>query len=210
MGSLLLFGVACGGKVVVESSGPTGAGGAGTSSTASSIGDGGSTGDVSPVGVVSSSSGGQSLCQQLCDDQAAKGCNQGPNCVSDCQNAYATAGMCTPQLDAVVTCLLTTTDSTCVKPKFCEAQLLAYSACLSPTMCDGTTSCSGTSDGTCDCFAECNGSKFEVQCQPGNATDFCLCIKDGMPIDKCTQPQGTGLSCNVQQGCCANVFFPIN
>jgi hypothetical protein len=46
-----------------------------------------------------------------------------------------------------------------------------------------------------------------VQCQPGNATDFCLCIKDGMPIDKCPQPQGSGLSCDIEQGCCAKAFF---
>lgn len=217
MGSLVLFGIACGGKVVVESTGATGAtgaGGASTSSTASSNGDGGfvaSTGDVSPVGVVSSSSGGQSICQQLCDNQIAKGCIQQSNCLSDCQDTYASAGMCTPQLDALVSCMLTSNDPTCMVPMQCQGQLQAYTSCMSPpTMCNGTTSCNITNDGTCDCFAECNGAKLEVQCQPGNATDFCVCFKNGMPIDKCGQPQGTGLSCSIEQGCCAQSFFGPN
>ena len=212
MGSLLLFSIACGGKVVVESSGATGAGGAGGTSTTSN-GAGGffaSTGDVSPVGVVSSSTGGQSLCEEICADQTAKGCNQGQNCVADCQDAYASAGKCTPQLDALVKCFLATSDTTCNTPVQCQGQVQAYNQCMSPWMCTGMESCSGGSDGTCDCVTDCNGSKLEVQCQPGNATDFCVCFKDGMPIDKCGQPQGTGLSCSIEKGCCASAFFGPN
>src|SRR3954462_15675331 len=100
MGSLLLFAFACGGKVVVESSSATGSGGAGTGSS----GEGGyfaSTGDVSPVGQgsVSVSTGGSSLCEQVCADQASKGCNVGQNCVADCQDTYASSGKCAPLLD---------------------------------------------------------------------------------------------------------------
>jgi hypothetical protein len=211
MGSLLLFAFACGGKVVVESTGPSGAGGSSTSS--SSNGDGGfiaSTGDVSPVGVVASSAatGGTSLCEQVCADQVAKGCDQGPDCVGGCQATYESAGMCTPQLDAFMQCLLTSSDTVCMNPDTCAGQLQAYNACTSPTMCNGTTSCSVTNDGSCDCQTDCNGAKLEVQCSPGNATDFCLCLKNGKPIDKCAQPQGTGLSCDIEKGCCAKVFFP--
>ena len=209
MGSLLLFAFACGGKVVVESTGATGTGGAG------GTGDGGSiasTGNVSPVGQVSVavSTGGPSLCEQVCADQTAKGCNEGQNCVADCQDAYATAGKCTPQLDALVNCLLATSDTTCMTPVQCQGQVQAYTSCMSPQMCSGMTSCSGSGDGTCDCVTDCNGSKLEVQCTPGNATDFCTCFKDGMPIDKCGEPQVTGLSCSIEKGCCASSFFPTD
>ena len=216
MGSLLLFGIACGGKVVVESTGATGTGGAGgtgTTTTTSSNGDGGyfaSTGDVSPVGVVSSSSGGQTLCQQICDKQTSKGCNAGPTCVSDCENTYQGAGACAPQLDAYVECLLMNNDPGCMDSPACSPQAAAYNACSSPSACNGTTSCSSTNNGSCDCQTSCNGSTFEVQCSPGNAMDYCLCIKDGMPINKCAQPQGTGLSCDIVKGCCGSSFFPVN
>lgn len=210
MGSLLLFGIACGGKVVVESSGATGAGGASSTSTTSSIGNGGSTGDVSPVGAVSSSSGGPSLCQQFCANETANGCEQGLDCLTHCQQSYANAVKCTPQIDGLIQCLVTTGETTCMMTVQCQAQVQAYASCVSTQMCNGPTSCGGTSDGTCDCTTDCNGSKLEVQCTPGNAADSCTCIKDGMPIDKCGQPQGTGLSCNIEQGCCAKSFFGKN
>ncbi len=216
MGSLLLFVGACGGKVVVDSTGATGAGGAGgvsTTSTSSTTdtGNGGfvaSTGDVSPVGVVSSSSGGMSLCEQVCADQMSKGCNQGgPQCVMSCIEAVSSAGMCEPQLDALLQCILTSSDTLCAAPVVCQPQVQAYQACMTPVTC-GPTACGGGPNGNCDCSADCNGSKLEVQCQPGNAMDFCVCIKNGMPINKCTQPQGNGLSCDIVKGCCGKVFFP--
>ena len=200
--------------MVVESTGATGSGGAGGAST-TDTGNGGfinSTGDVSPVGVVSAvstSTGGMSLCEQVCADQMSKGCNQGgPMCVMSCIDAYTNAGMCKPQLDSLLQCILTSSDTLCDNPVVCQGQLQAYNACAQPMMmCNGTTGCAVTNDGTCDCQTDCNGSKLEVQCQPGNATDFCLCLKDGKPIDKCPQPQGTGLSCDIEKGCCAKAFF---
>jgi hypothetical protein len=207
MGSLLLFAVACGGKVVVEAAG---AGGSGTGGS----GNGGdvtaSTGDVSPVGVVSSASsstGGASLCEQACSVLAAKGCGDTASCVSGCQQTYATAGACTPQLDAAVTCILNSKDPSCNNPPECAASFNSYQACMNQGTC-GNAICGGGSDGSCSCTADCGGSKLEVQCTPGNATDVCLCLKDGMPVGKCSQPQTGSLSCDILKGCCGGVFFP--
>ena len=213
MGSLLLVVVgACGGKVVVESTGATGAGGAGGAAT-TDTGNGGfiaSTGDVSPVGVVSSvavTTGGASTCEQVCNQQQAKGCDTS-SCLSDCQQAYASAGMCTPKLDAVASCYLNSSDPSC-SPKACDGLVQSYSSCIDPNTCGTSpTSCSVGNDGSCDCQADCNGSKLEAQCVPKNATDFCVCLENGMIIDKCLQPQGSGLSCDIVKGCCAKAFFP--
>ena len=196
--------------MVVESTGATGAGGAGgASTTGTGNGDGGffaSTGDVSPVSVVAST-GGMSVCEQVCGKQQSKGCDVS-TCLNDCQQAYASAGMCTPQLDAVTGCYLNSQDPSC-NPKECDGLTQIYESCISPNTCGNTmTSCSGSNDGSCDCQTDCNGSTLEVQCQPGNATDLCLCIKNGMPIKKCPQPQGMGLSCDIIKGCCAASFFP--
>jgi hypothetical protein len=208
MGSLLLFGVACGGKVVVESTGTTGAGGAGGGGGAGGTDFVASTSVVGPSSVASSSTGGVSLCQQFCANEASTGCNSSTECLASCENAIAMAGACASQLNAVLQCFIGSGTTTCTSADLCQGPAQAYQACVSPQTCTGPTSCSGTSDGTCDCFAECNGSKLEVQCTPGNATDFCTCFKDGMPIDKCGEPQGTGLACSIEQGCCAKSFFP--
>ena len=77
MGSVVLLVAACGGKVVVDAGGNGGSGGSG--------GDVASTGVVSPVGVVSVSTGGGTLCDQVCSKLGAKGCDTGQNCVADCQ-----------------------------------------------------------------------------------------------------------------------------
>ncbi|MEP7126092.1 MAG: hypothetical protein ABJE95_34485 [Byssovorax sp.] len=210
MGSLLLVAAACGGKVVVESTGATGSGGAGGTSVGDT-GNGGfinSTGDVSPVGEVSAvTTGGMSLCQQVCGNQQAKGCDVS-TCLNDCQQAYAQAGMCTSKLDAVTQCYLVNQDPSC-NPKSCDGLVQSYQSCITQSTCGGNPmSCSVSNDGSCDCQTDCNGSTLEVQCTPGNATDFCLCIKDGKPVDKCPQPQGMGLSCDIVKGCCAKAFFP--
>jgi hypothetical protein len=155
---------------------------------------------------VSSSTGSASTCDQLCAKETADNCGPGASCVMECEQEYATAGMCLGPLDALVQCWLTSPGSIC-KNGGCDAQLQAYQSCTTPTTC-GPTACAGGPNGNCDCSTDCNGSKLEVQCQPGNAMDFCVCIKDGNPLDKCAQPQGTGLSCDIVKGCCAKVFFP--
>jgi len=218
LGSLLLVAGACGGKVVVESTGATGATGAGGAGGAATTdtGNGGffaSTGDVSPVGVVSavsSSTGGATLCEQLCADQMSKGCDQGGSqCVMSCIEAYANVGMCKPQLDSLLQCILTSSDTLCDNLVMCQGQLQAYTTCTQPMMmCTGPTICTGTNNGNCDCKTDCNGSKLEVYCSAGDkATESCVCLKNGMPISKCLEPQDTGLSCNIVKGCCAASFF---
>jgi len=206
MGSAILFAVACGGKVVVEAGGNGGNGGNGSGGD-----DVTSTGDVSPVGQVSAVSavtGGASLCEQVCAAIQMKGCGES-GCVEDCQQSYATAGVCAPKLDAVVFCLLNSTNPQCNNPAECEDIIQNYAACIQSQPGDcGADDCSASSDGTCSCTGLCNGSKLEVQCTPGNATDFCTCFKDGTPIGKCTEPQTNGTSCDLLNGCCATVFFP--
>lgn len=207
MGSLLLFAFACGGKVVVESTNSTGAGGTGTGGN----GDGGffaSTGDGSPVSVVSAASsgtGGPSLCEQVCAKFEAEGCAQA-NCAADCQQQLG-FGACSPQFQSLAACLVTTSDPICDYPKECDSQIMAYGACTQPGTC-GDMGCSVGPGGECSCTGVCNGSTFQVQCTPGNATDFCTCIKDGVPIGKCTEPQDNGVSCDINVGCCAAQFFP--
>jgi hypothetical protein len=199
MGSALLFAVACGGKVVVEAGGTGGGGGSDITTT----------GSVSPAGqvsAVSSSTGGASLCQQACSVIQANGCGES-GCVPDCQQSYATAGACAPLLDAVVFCYLNSPILDCSNPVECAEVIKNYTNCVQPEDC-GPGDCSVSSDGSCSCSSKCNGSALEVQCSPGNATDFCLCLKDGTPIGKCTQPQSGGPTCDIFGGCCATVFFP--
>lgn len=213
MGSAVLFAVACGGKVVVDS-GPSGTGGAG--GAGGSGGDTVSSASVSPVGVttgqvtaVSSSTGGASLCEQICATQQMMGCGDA-GCVTGCEEAYANAGSCAPQLDAFIICALKSGGLTCEGvPQGCESQAKAYQACIDPGPADcGDISCSVGSNGDCSCQGICNGSFLEVQCSPGDLTNFCTCFKDGMPIGKCSEPQNGGSSCNLQGGCCADQFFP--
>lgn len=182
--------------MVVDAPGSGGSGG-GVSVTSTGVGQ---------VSVVSSSTGGPSLCAQACAAIQAKGCGDA-KCVADCQQSYVDAGPCTSLLDAVALCYITSTNPDCTNPVECQGAVQKYAACIQPGTC-GNQDCSGSSDGTCDCKGSCNGSTLQVQCTPGNATDFCVCIKDGTPIGKCTEPQTNGTSCDLVNGCCGSMFFP--
>ena len=199
MGSVALLAVACGGNVVVDS-GSGGSGGGDITTT----GDG-SSGVTSPVGPASST-GGVSLCEQVCAALQAQGCGAA-NCVADCQQSYASAGSCAPLLDAVAACYLNATSPVCDDPFECDDAVNSYTSCFTPGEC-GSEDCSGSSDGSCSCDGKCNGSLLQVQCLPGNATDFCTCFKDGAPIGKCTELQQSGTSCDLFGGCCGPLFFP--
>jgi hypothetical protein len=197
MGSVIFFASACGGKVVVDAGGEGGSGG-----------DMSSTGDVSPVGEVSSSSGGPGLCAQVCSKLEQSNCIMDPGCVGDCQQSYATAGPCASQLDDYVQCMLNATITVCNDPGVCETKAQAFTACMDPEGSCADLSCSGGSDGTCDCKASCGGHVLEAACTPGNATDFCTCIQDGVIVGKCTEQQPSATSCDVVKGCCASQLQP--
>lgn len=198
MGSVVLLAAACGGKVVVDAVGNGGSGGDTVSSST-----------VSPVGVVSSSTGGVSLCGQVCAQIEATGCIQEPNCVNGCLDTYAIAGDCVGLLDAYSQCLINTPGLGCNGTFQCEEESNAFADCLggpSPTCED--FACSGGPGGGCTCKGLCDNRTLAVECMPGNATDFCTCFENGVPIDKCAESQQTGLSCDVFGGCCAAAFFP--
>lgn len=204
MGSVVLFAAACGGKVVVDASGNggSGSGGAGNGGNVSS------SGVVSPVGVVSVSTGGGSLCEQVCSSLAAKGCDTNQGCVADCLQTYESAPACAPLLDAFLGCVVQTSSPGCDLPVECEGESNAFGACIggNPPGC-GDTACGGNS-GSCACKVVCDDHTLSVECSPGNATDFCTCFKDGVPVGKCTMPQTGMMSCGIVDGCCADVFFP--
>lgn len=199
MGSVALLVAACGGKVVVDADGSGGQGGDTTTTTTTS---------VSPVGVVSASSGGSSLCQQVCDAITASGCVQDPGCVSNCEDTYANAGGCVGLLDAYSKCILENVSSGCEGPLLCQDIAQSFMDCVGvpPTTC-GDLGCT-SSGGECSCKGICNDRVLAVTCTPGNATDFCTCFEDGVPVGKCAEPQQTGLSCDIVSGCCSTVFFP--
>ncbi len=200
MGSVVLVAAACGGKVVVDAGGNGGSGGDTASSAA-----------VSPVGVVSSSTGGVSLCEQVCAAIEATGCIQEPNCVSGCQDTYAIAGGCVGLLDAYSQCLINTPGLGCNGSFQCEAQAQAFADCIgdpTPTPTCEDFACGGNPGAGCTCKGVCDNRTLAVECTPGDATDFCTCFENGVPIDKCPEGQQTGLSCDVFAGCCAAAFFP--
>lgn len=199
IGSALLFAVACGGKVVVDAGGVVGSGGSGGS------GNGGSTGDVLPS-VVSSSSGGPDLCADVCAKLEQSGCPADTSCVDDCFQSYADAGPCVPQLDAYVQCVLAHGLANCDAVE-CAGEAKAFAACISPAQSCSDQSCAG-GGGSCACKAVCGGVPLEVDCLPGDATDFCTCLQGGMVVGKCTESQVNGTSCDIAKGCCAAKFFP--
>lgn len=199
MGSVVLLVAACGGKVVVDAGGNGGSGGSG--------GDVASTGVVSPVGVVSVSTGGGTLCDQVCSKLAAKGCDTSQNCVADCQQSYSTAGECTSLLDTFAICVLNANSPGCDSPLECEDEAAAFESCVTvPVMCEDVA-CGGNG-GSCACKGFCDNRVLAVKCTPGNATDFCTCFEDGIPVDECTMSQTGMNTCDLFQGCCAEVFFP--
>lgn len=202
MGSVVLLATACGGKVVVDAGGNGGSGGSG--------GNVASTGVVSPVGVVSVSTGGGSLCQQVCASLAAKGCDTSQSCVADCEKTYADAGKCAPLIDSFAVCVLSSSSPGCDSPKECEDEAQAFATCLNnnvPVSC-GDIACAGNDGGSCACKGVCDNRVLGIECTPGNATDFCTCLEDGMPVGKCSVPQTGMATCDILDGCCAAVFFP--
>jgi hypothetical protein len=200
MGSVVLLATACGGKVVVDAGGNGGSGGGSVVST----------GAVSPVGGVSVSTGGGSLCQQLCSSLAAKGCDISQSCVTDCQNTYPVAPECAPLFDAFLVCALNSSAPTCNSPPDCAGEAQAFEGCIIntvPTTC-GDIACAGNG-GSCACKGVCENRVLGVECTPGNATDFCTCIEDGVTIGNCSMTQtGMPMACDILEGCCADVFFP--
>lgn len=201
MGSVVLLAAACGGKVVVDAGGNGGTGGSGSNVV--------STGVVSPVGVVSVSTGGGSLCEQVCSSLAAKGCDIAQSCVADCQETYAIAGKCTPLLDTFVVCVLNSSNPGCDTPAECAGESEAFEDCMDVVSVGcGDIACAGNGGGSCACKAVCDNRTLSVECTPGNATDFCTCSENGEPIGKCTMLQTSQTSCGIVDGCCASVFFP--
>ncbi len=191
--------------MVVEGSGSSGSGNGGSGG-----GDIISTGDVSPVGqvsAVSSGTGGASLCQQACAALEANGCGDA-SCVSDCQHTYDVAGACTPLLDVMVACYINSTSMDCGTSLDCQDDVDKFVACFQSSNDCGSQDCGIGSDGSCSCSGTCDGSKLEVQCSPGDLTTFCVCIKDGKPISKCSAPISGPSTCDLMMGCCGSVFFP--
>lgn len=201
MGSVVLFAAACGGKVVVDAGGNGGSGGAGSVV---------STGVVSPAGVVSVSTGGGSLCEQVCSSLAAKGCDISQSCVTDCQSTYPVAPKCAPLFDNFLLCALKSNAPTCNSPPDCAGESQAFEECVIgavPTECEDL-GCAGNG-GSCSCKAMCGSRVLAVECTPGNATDFCTCLEEGVTIGQCTVPQmGMMTTCDILEGCCVDVFFP--
>ena len=202
MGSVVLLATACGGKVIVDAGGNGGSGGSGSVV---------STGVVSPVGVVSVSTGGGSLCEQLCSSLAAKGCDISQSCVTDCQSTYPIAPECASLFDTFLVCALNSSAPTCDSPPDCAGEAQSFEACVIgtvPVEC-GDISCAGNGGGSCACKGVCDNRTLGIECTPGNATDFCTCYEDGAPVGKCSVPQmGMTPSCDILEGCCADVFFP--
>lgn len=137
----------------------------------------------------------------------ANGCGES-DCVSDCQQSYATAGTCAPLLDAVVSCYLNSPILNCNNPVECQDVIQNYTSCIQGGDDCLSKNCGVASDGSCSCAGTCNGSTLEVQCSPGNMELFCVCIKDGTPISKCSEPLSSGTACDVFGGCCGPAFFP--
>ena len=155
------------------------------------------------------STGGGTLCDQVCSQLAAKGCDTSQNCVTDCQQSYQIAGDCTPLLDTFVICVLNSNAPGCDSPLQCEDEAVAFESCVlpDPAACEDV-SCFG-SGGSCGCKGFCDNRALGVECTPGNATDFCTCLENGKPIGKCSVPQmGMTTTCDILEGCCADVFFP--
>jgi hypothetical protein len=200
MGSVVLLAAACGGKVVVDAAGNGGNGGSGGATVSSAA--------VSPVGVVSASSGGVTLCGQVCAAIEATGCIQEPNCVSECQDAYAGAGDCVSLLDVYSQCLINTPGLGCNGSFQCEDDAQSFADCLGgPTTCEDFA-CAGNPGAGCSCKGFCDDRELAVTCMPGDATDFCTCFENGVPVGKCGESQQSGLSCDAFSGCCGAVFFP--
>jgi hypothetical protein len=69
----------------------------------------------------------------------------------------------------------------------------------------GAMSCSGASDGSCQCDGVCDAQKLEVVCAPIMGGASCTCIENGIKIAVCVQPGAA--TCSFVDECCGPQFF---
>lgn len=190
---------ACGGKVVVDGPGSSGAGGTGGGSTSTFP----STGTFPPPDTGPTTGTGPSdLCAELCTFWQNANCPMN-DCPGQCAILFQTAGSCTPELTAEIQCILAHPDqaSSCGKPSACDATLLAYGECIAPQNGCDNQDCFESSDGSCGCKGTCNGLNVDVECKDS----LCTCNANGKQVGICKEAAPT---CDPQGGCCASVFFP--
>ncbi len=184
----LVFATGCSGKVVVDS----GVGGAGNgSSTGNSMT---TTGSGDP----------KTLCDAFCAMNASIGCDpQGPECSAICPEIFAQIAPCDDEFAAVLQCMVDNSGQVtdCQPPVVCNALQNKFEACLGSNTCGDTGECAISSDGSCTCKSQCNGSTFSAECDGGSGV--CVCFQDGIEVGKCQEPMP---SCDMFTGCCGDFF----
>lgn len=181
--TLVLFGAgACGGNVIVESTGGAGTGGAGG-------------GDIAAV------------CTKLCNAMDASGCQPSdPSCVESCATGIESIpSACTDEYVAALDCIAgEIPQSGCEPFEGCPTELAVLSECLTAQSCSGIE-CVGA-DTSCSCKGQCAGEARAVECALSNGEYFCTCYGPSGQVGTCNEPVEEAGFCDLEFGCCSAFF----
>ncbi len=194
---LLAFGMgSCGGTAVVDD--PIDG-----TSTGSNTGSGTSTGTSTGTGTPTSTTTTPmtNLCPQACS--MIEDCYDAGGCTERCNQTA-----CASQHNGWLACYIEAgANSVCGYAPGCKTKLNSWLSCESPGLVNSSSTCWGSSDGSCGCGADDGATYFETECYTGSGTSTCLCKVNGKDMGKCTFPGPATEACGVLDGCCAGVFF---
>jgi hypothetical protein len=205
----VFFGVACGGKVEVTSTGGAGGAGSTTGTTTNSTTSTTMTSSVATTGTSTATGAGggdiQTDCAVLCKVTSQQKCSDPGTCVQDCVAAYQQVPSCQPQYLAYFDCVAAHADeiAQCSAPAACDPELQAFTQCTGQQGSTGGGGCSPesceASPNTCGCEVVCNGQTYQTKCKAkANGTTTCQCTINGSSTT-CTEPT---LECGVFESCC--------
>jgi len=194
---LALFALsACGGGVVVETSGAAGGSGGGGAGGGGAGGAGGAP--------------GQSACEQYCEAHAVT-CDDEEACLANCLEIASYQGICEPELEAQLLCLKAHPPAdpmNCyVSVPECKSELDARLSCVYPAGPCDIGECHIGGKPYIACTITCGGSVYTSDCDsegPGAEPPIdCDCRIDGELVGTCQAVTfvGTGTL-----GCCSDYF----
>lgn len=163
-------------------------------------GDGGrSAGDES----ASASTGvDHALCDAFCG--AVGSCFA--SCIGVCRGYFSRP--CSAEGGALVDCFVDHYDPASCGASECDAEMQALLACRSTAtpVCEAHN-CGG-GDTECTCTAHCEGGQQQALCTSEGGEAVCTCYLNFMPVYTCSSAWGPGTTeaCNMQSGCCTEVF----